>query len=137
MQWFLLAVRQYAVFQGRSRRREYWYFGLFGTLFYLPLLICDLSLHTMFEGTGFGILSGIYTLALLVPSIAVGARRMHDINQSGWLQILNFIPVIGAFAMLYFTLKDGDVGSNQFGPDPKGREAEPGKSPEELRATTK
>lgn len=73
---------------------------------------------------GLGVLSGIYTLAVLIPSLAVTVRRLHDIGRSGWWLLIAFIPLIGALILLIFTVLDSKPGSNQYGPDPKGMDGE-------------
>ena len=85
MNWYLEAVKnKYAVFDGRAHRQEFWYFILFYFLIYLALSIVDQVTGTFSMETGAGLLSGIYALAMLVPSLAVGARRLHDTGRSGW-----------------------------------------------------
>ena len=66
-----------------------------------------------------GILPGIYLLGVLVPSIAVGIRRLHDIDKSGWWVLLVFLPAIGSIILLFFAIQPGSIGENRFGPDPK------------------
>ncbi len=66
-----------------------------------------------------GLLSGIYGLAVIIPSIAVGVRRMHDIDRTGWWLLIAFIPLIGVIVLLIFALLPGTAGDNKYGPDPK------------------
>lgn len=114
MDWFIKAITQhYADFEGRARRAEYWYFVLFYVLAYLVLSIIDGVI-----GTG-GILAGIYSLALLVPGIAITARRLHDTGRSGWWQLIGLIPLIGAIVMLVFLVQEGSFERNTYGPSPK------------------
>jgi uncharacterized membrane protein YhaH (DUF805 family) len=122
MSWFLLALRRYAQFSGRSRRKEYWFFTLFFVLASIVALGLDMALGTMDEETGAGLLGGLLTLALLLPSIAVTIRRLHDTGRSGWWILIFLIPVIGLVGF-YFMVKDGDPGDNRFGPDPKAEPA--------------
>ncbi|GAA4409577.1 DUF805 domain-containing protein [Quisquiliibacterium transsilvanicum] len=66
------------------------------------------------------LLSGLFVLAMLLPSLAVSVRRLHDIGRSGWWLLVSFIPLIGAIVLLVFALRDGDAGDNAYGPNPKG-----------------
>src|SRR5260221_13324498 len=98
MNLYLQALKKYAVFSGRARRKEYWFFFLFNLIASMVLSAVDVAVGTM------GILSIIYGLALLLPSIAVGVRRMHDIDRSGGWLLIPFVPVIGVIALLVFAL---------------------------------
>jgi uncharacterized membrane protein YhaH (DUF805 family) len=113
MEWYIKVLKNYAVFDGRASRQEYWMFVLFNIIISVGL------------GIGLGILSGItktdqtvllniYNLALILPNIAVGIRRMHDTNRNGWWQI---VPIAG----LIFAIEAGQTGPNKYGPDPHGR----------------
>lgn len=119
MNWYLAALKKYAVFAGRARRKEFWFFMLFNTLITVALAMIDLWTGTYDEDVGLGVLSGLYAVAMIVPSIAVTVRRLHDTDRSGWWYLLLFIPVIGALVILVFMLLDGTPGSNRFGPNPK------------------
>ncbi|TBT51038.1 DUF805 domain-containing protein [Vibrio parahaemolyticus] len=119
MNWYITAVKKYATFSGRSRRKEYWYFFLFNLLISLFLTFVDGLTGSFYPGTGYGLFSGIYTLALLIPGIAVGVRRLHDIGRSGWWLLIVLIPIIGVLVLLYFTVSKGNSGSNRYGSDPK------------------
>ena len=125
MNWYLTALRKYAVFAGRARRKEFWFFVLFNTLIAVALAIVDMVTGSYDEDVGLGLLSGLYAVAMIVPSIAVTVRRLHDTDRSGWWYLLLFIPVIGALVILVFMLLDGTPGSNRFGPNPK-EESGPG-----------
>lgn len=120
MNWYLEAVKnKYAVFDGRAHRQEFWYFILFYFLIYLALSIVDQVTGTFSMETGAGLLSGIYALAMLVPSLAVGARRLHDTGRSGWWQLLMLIPILGGLILIFFFVLDSQPGDNQYGPNPK------------------
>jgi uncharacterized membrane protein YhaH (DUF805 family) len=69
---------------------------------------------------GVGVLSGIYSLSIIIPSIAVGIRRLHDTDRTGWWCLIGFVPLIGAIVLLIFFLLDSTPGTNRFGPNPKG-----------------
>ncbi|MDX1350013.1 MAG: DUF805 domain-containing protein [Putridiphycobacter sp.] len=119
MEWFLKVVRDnYANFSGRARRQEYWMFTLFSILFSIALAIVDNVLGFTY-GQGSGLLGTVYSLAILIPSIAVGVRRLHDVNKSGWMLLIAFIPLIGAIWLIVLFATEGDSGSNQYGSDPK------------------
>lgn len=113
MEHFLSVVKQYANFEGRARRQEYWMFFLVYILIYIGLVVIDAVL-------GLGFLALIYALALLVPSISVAARRLHDTGRSGWWQLIALIPLIGAIILIVFLVMDSTPGDNQYGPNPKG-----------------
>ena len=80
----------------------------------------DGTLGTLGSGMGVGLLSGIYGLAVLIPSLAVTVRRLHDIDRSGWWILIRLVPLIGVIVLLVFALLDGTPGDNQYGPNPKG-----------------
>jgi uncharacterized membrane protein YhaH (DUF805 family) len=132
MNWFLKVLRHYADFQGRARRKEYWFFVLFYVIFYACLAIVErvAGLHsadrvvgdTTVMGTGY--LTLLYSLGLLIPNLAVAVRRLHDTDRSGWWVLISLVPIAGAIVMLVFTVQDGNTGPNRFGNDPK-LEAEP------------
>ncbi|MFM7007206.1 MAG: DUF805 domain-containing protein [Flavobacteriales bacterium] len=105
MNYYISVLKNYATFTGRARRKEYWMFVLFNTIFSFAFgLICGLA--------GVPDLAQLYTLVVLLPSIAVGVRRMHDTGRSGWyllVPIYNFI----------LAATEGDKGDNEYGADPK------------------
>ncbi|MEI8595854.1 DUF805 domain-containing protein [Photobacterium sp. Hal280] len=119
MNWYLYALRKYAVFSGRAQRQEYWYFFLINLVITLALGIVDNLLNTPGAGEGTGLLGGVYSLAVLLPSVAVGVRRLHDIGKSGWWMLLSLIPVIGFVVLLFFFARDGQPGPNEYGNNPK------------------
>ena len=126
MSWFLLALQKYAVFQGRSRRKEYWYFVLFYFIVSIILTVVDLTLFGTSTPDPYGysvqgpsILSGIFYLAVLIPSLAVSVRRLHDSDRSGWWVLIGFIPLIGFIVLIVFMCTDSTPGPNRFGPNPK------------------
>jgi uncharacterized membrane protein YhaH (DUF805 family) len=119
LSWYLEALKKYAVFSGRSRRKEYWYFVLFNIIVAIVLAGIDALLGTRSSYAGAGLLSGIYGLAILIPSLAVTVRRLHDIDRSGWWIFINLIPLIGAIVLLVFAVSEGTLGNNRYGPNPK------------------
>lgn len=113
MSWYLEVLKKYAVFSGRARRMEYW-------MFFLINMIVSFALGFI-EGLfgGPGILATIYYVAVLVPSIAVGVRRLHDIERSGWWLLISLVPLIGVIVLIVFLASPGRPGSNKYGADPK------------------
>lgn len=111
MEYFLSALKKYADFSGRARRKEYWMFILFYFIIYITLAIVDSLIGTMF-------LALIFVLAMLVPSISIAARRLHDTGRSGWWQLISLIPLIGAIVLIVFLVQDSHE-ENQYGPNPK------------------
>ncbi len=118
MNWYLGVLKKYAVFTGRARRKEYWMFVLFNIIISVVLSFVDGMLH-MTTSTGLGLLSGIYSLAVLIPGIAVTVRRLHDTSRSGWWILIAFIPLIGWLVLLFFMVLDSAPGTNDYGPNPK------------------
>ena len=100
MNWYMEALRKYATFEGRARRKEYWFFMLFNFLAVVVLTAVDMAIGTFNEQAEIGLFGGVYLLAVLVPSIAVTVRRLHDTNRSGWWFLVNFIPVIGSIVIM-------------------------------------
>ena len=113
--WFLAALKKYAVFQGRSCRREFWYFNLF-------LWAASIVAKSLDDAMGAPLFSFVVTFGLLVPSIAVSVRRLHDTNRSGWWALLLIINII-------FYVQDSDPSENRFGPNPKSADAPRGAAP--------
>ncbi|MCW2744893.1 MAG: hypothetical protein JWM48_1443 [Mycobacterium sp.] len=106
---------QYASASGRARRSEYWWSTL-------AIGICIVVLEALAMGvsSAFGILLAILALATLLPGIAVGIRRLHDTDRSGWWLVFGIVPVVGGITLLVFMCLDGTPGSNRYGPSPKG-----------------
>ena len=119
MNWFTTALKKYAVFSGRSRRSEYWYFILFYFIIYIALAFVDRVTGTFDPKSGIGLLTAIFALALLIPSLSVSVRRLHDTDRSGWWLFIGFIPLIGAIVLIVFFALDSGAGTNRFGPNPK------------------
>ena len=113
MEWYLKVLKQYADFNGRARRKEYWMFVLFNVIASIILGAIDGAVGS------YGALAGLYGLAVLIPSLAVGVRRLHDIGKSGWMLLVAFIPVIGFIWLLVLLIMDGTPGENQYGANPK------------------
>jgi len=123
MDWYLEALKKYAVFEGRSRRKEYWFFGLFNAIFSVVLVIADVFFGTSGGVSSPGLLSGVYTLGVFLPALAVLVRRLHDTKRSGWWVLISFLPLIGVLVLLFFSLQEGQPGENQYGFSPKAHAA--------------
>ena len=111
----------YANFSGRARRAEYWYFCLFNMLISLGLSALGALAGEGFISSALSTISYLYSLAVLVPGLAVAWRRLHDIGKSGAYWFFIFIPIAGAIILLVWLAKAGDMGDNAYGPDPKGQ----------------
>lgn len=122
MGWAIEPLRKYATFSGRSRRKEYWLFVLLVFVVSLILSAIDAAIGTS-SSAGTGLLSGIFSLAVLIPSLAVLVRRLHDTDRSGWWALLLLLPIIGGLILLIFALLDSTPGQNRFGTNPKGEAA--------------
>lgn len=124
MNWYLKVLKQYADFKGRARRKEYWYFILFNGIFALIAMGLDNLLGITFSSYNrnlfYGYLYVLYGLIVFIPSLAVVVRRLHDVGKSGWWYLIVLIPVIGAFIILYYMIKDSEPGTNKWGENPKG-----------------
>jgi uncharacterized membrane protein YhaH (DUF805 family) len=103
-----VVMQKYANFSGRAIRSEYWWFALAYIIAYLVLAVVDYVL-------GIQLLTAILALGLLIPSIAVGVRRLHDLDKSGWWLLLGLIPIVGGLVLLYWFCQPGTPGANQFG----------------------
>ena len=108
MEHFIDALKRYADFSGRADRTQYWMFVLFYIIIYVILAVIDSALGTILLGL-------IFSLALLIPSISIGARRLHDIGRSGWWQLIALIPILGAIVLIVFFVQASDD-DNQYGP---------------------
>jgi uncharacterized membrane protein YhaH (DUF805 family) len=118
MHWYLEVLKKYAVFSGRARRKEYWMFTLFNFIIAFVLGFIE-GLVGIAAETGQSVLGAIYSLAVLIPAIAVAIRRLHDTNRSGWWLLIALIPLLGAIVLLVFMVQDSDQGDNQYGANPK------------------
>lgn len=117
MQWYLKVLRQYADFTGRARRTEFWMFVLFSVIISIVLRLIDYAIFG--NSSSGGPLGLLYSLAVLLPSIAVSARRLHDIGRSGWWQLIGIIPIIGWILVIVWFATPGRAEPNQWGPNPK------------------
>jgi uncharacterized membrane protein YhaH (DUF805 family) len=122
MEYYFSVLKNYAVFSGRARRKEYWMFTLMNIVVLMILVASDAFTSAFDTGYGVGYLTIFYSLAILIPSLAVTIRRLHDTGRSGWWYFIGLVPVVGSIAMLVFTLQEGNIGSNEYGQDPKDEE---------------
>lgn len=112
MNWYLQPWRKYATFTGRAGRTEFW-------VFYLAnILIGAILSQVGNNGQEYSPVELVFYLAILLPSLAVAARRLHDIGRSGWWQLLSLIPVVGSIALLVMCVLPGHEGANKFGNPP-------------------
>ena len=119
MEWYVSVLKNYAVFSGRARRKEYWMFVLFNIIFAVVAAVLDNVLGLAIEAIGYGPIYLIYSLIVLIPGLAVAVRRLHDTGKSGWMILVAFIPLIGFIWLLVLLAKEGDPGENQYGSNPK------------------
>jgi len=117
MKWYLKVLHQYLDFSGRARRKEYWVFVLFNMIFVFVAIIIDALLGI--DGDTVGPLYIGYTIATLIPGIAVFVRRIHDIGKSGWMLLVGLIPIVGAIWLMVLIFTDSQHGDNRWGKNPK------------------
>lgn len=118
MDWYLIALKKYAVIDGRARRKEYWYFFLFNLIIMLLLSTVDYTVGTVDIESGTGLFGTLYALAIFIPSITVGVRRLHDLGRTGWWMLLSLIPIIGSIILIIFFVQPSESGKNEYGPNP-------------------
>ncbi|GAA5216957.1 DUF805 domain-containing protein [Corallincola platygyrae] len=112
MSWFIAALKNYATFAGRARRAEYWYFVLFYLLSVIAGAVIDVLL-------GLGFVAAIVMLGLIIPSISVCVRRLHDTGRSGWWWWIQLVPLVGPIILLIFMVQNSADAENDYGPNPK------------------
>jgi uncharacterized membrane protein YhaH (DUF805 family) len=111
-------LQKYVTFSGRARRSEFWYFVLFNVIVGIVAGIIDAIIGTR-SSNGTGLIQNLASLALLLPNLAVGARRLHDTDRSGWWLLIGLIPIVGAIVLIVFFVQDSHA-DNHYGPSPKG-----------------
>lgn len=119
MDWYLQAWRNYSDFAGRARRSEYWYFLLGNLIVATVLTVVDFLLAGSLLGSATRLLDLLYSLAVLVPGIAVTIRRLHDTGRPGIWILIGLLPLVGAVVLLVFMLEDSQPGSNRYGASPR------------------
>ena len=115
MNWYFEVLKKYAVFDGRAHRTEFWLFFLFNFIisFFLGVIVGLVG--------SLWFITTLYALAVLIPGLAVSARRLHDTNRSGWWILTGLVPILGWIALLIFYVEDSRPGANQYGPESQGR----------------
>lgn len=114
-------LRNYTNFSGRAFRSEFWYWVLFTALGGIVTTLLDMA---MFADNDWSPLNSIFSLLTILPSLAVGARRLHDIGRTGWWQLL-LLTLIGVFVLIYWWVQPGEPSTNQHGPNPLGGDLQP------------
>jgi uncharacterized membrane protein YhaH (DUF805 family) len=114
------AYQRYFDFRGRAGRKEYWLFILLVIIIDIAAIGLDVALFGSRADAGFNPVYWIASLANCIPSLAVGFRRLHDINRSAWWLLIAVIPIVGAIVLLVFFCTKGDPGENRFGPPDAG-----------------
>ena len=121
MNWYLTVLKKYADFSGRARRKEYWMYFLFNMIFLIAAAVIDTLAGLQFSPlVPYGYVYMAYALGTFIPGLAVGVRRLHDVNKSGWWMFIVLVPIVGSIWLLVLWCTAGDAGENRFGPDPKG-----------------
>ena len=119
MNYYLHVLKNYAVFTGRARRKEFWMFTLINLLITMGASALDMALNLNMVTGEFGVVQLLYTLFILVPSLAVTVRRLHDVGKSGWFYFIILIPLGGAIWLFVLFCTDSDNGPNKYGENPK------------------
>jgi uncharacterized membrane protein YhaH (DUF805 family) len=122
-------LSKYVDFSGRARRSEYWWFALFTFLVGIVTGILDAIIGTDYDTGSGGLINTLVSLALLLPSLAVGVRRLHDVGKSGWWILIGIIPILGWILLIVWFCTDSKSGDNQYGPNPKHEGAAGGYPP--------
>ncbi|MFJ9823130.1 DUF805 domain-containing protein [Streptomyces sp. NPDC101160] len=117
MNWYLDVLKKYAVFTGRARRQEFWMFALFNIIAAIIVMVIDMAIGS------YPLLYTIYALAVLLPSLGVTVRRLHDTGRSGWWILIDLIPFVGAIILIVFLATEGASHDNAYGPNPKAAPA--------------
>jgi len=124
MNWYFKVLGDYATFEGRATRQEYWMFYLFNLLAmilsFLPFFLSTTTDDAGIENMRWLLLPIVYIIVMVIPSIAVTVRRLHDINMSGWWVLITFIP-FGNVVLFILAMMEGTIGANGYGNDPKGQ----------------
>jgi uncharacterized membrane protein YhaH (DUF805 family) len=124
VQWYVVVLRRYAQFDGRAHRPEFWWFTLWSFIVSLALSVLELALGLGNDWAS--PLTSVYALLVLVPTLAVGARRLHDTGRTGWWQLLLVIPLVGLIILIVWWAREGDREPNRWGPRPIGGPAPQG-----------
>lgn len=114
MDYFVYCLMQYFTFSGRAERKEFWMYILIFLSFGLLAMVFDITINE----SVFGLIASVYFMAMIMPTISVSVRRMHDIGQRGAVLLLVLIPIIGLIYVLFLASCPGEKGKNGYGPDP-------------------
>ena len=121
--YYTKCFANYADFQGRARRMEYWSFTLFNSIFSVVAIILDNLMGIAIPEVGYGPIYGLFVLLSLVPGFAVFVRRLHDTGRSGWYFLIAFIPLVGTILLFVWLFTDSKPETNKWGPNPKAMDA--------------
>lgn len=118
--YFLNVIKQhYADFSGRASRSQFWYFTLFSFLISLAISVVTGIIGSVLNTGIFSLLGVLYSLAIVVPSVCLGIRRLHDTGKSGWWYLISLVPFVGFIILIVFWVMDSEADRNQYGPNPK------------------
>jgi uncharacterized membrane protein YhaH (DUF805 family) len=123
MHWYTDVIKKYAVFNGRAARPEFWWFVLCNLI---VVFLINVVVGIIAGRSNGQVVSDLYSLAVFLPSLGVGIRRLHDTNRTGWWYLIVFIPIIGWIVLIVFLAMASDPGSNNYGPNPQHPGSEPG-----------
>ena len=118
IQYYLTVLQKYATFSGRARRAEYWWFALANFIISVVLMIAGILIFGSTSNYADTFLA-VYSLFVLLPSVAVTVRRLHDTGHSGWWYFISLVPLIGPIVILIFMCTDSEPNENKYGPPPK------------------
>jgi uncharacterized membrane protein YhaH (DUF805 family) len=125
MNWYLKVLKEYANFEGRARRKEYWMFLLFNSIFFITAIIIDNILGITYgRDIFYGPFYTLYVLAVFIPGLAVSVRRLHDVGKSGWYYLIILIPLAGPIWFIVLVATDSNPGENEYGKSPKSENSE-------------
>jgi len=119
MKYYWKVLRDYSVFEGRSRRSEFWVFNLTNALLIASLLFCAILIHDQQFYQFVYYFTSAFALVMLLPTLAVTTRRLHDTSRSSWWILLNFVPIIGNIIFFFFMIEDSSPAYNGYGEYPK------------------
>jgi uncharacterized membrane protein YhaH (DUF805 family) len=120
MNYYKSVLKKYTVFDGRAQRAEYWYFVLYNLIISIILNIISFIIKDKIN-----ILGVIYSLAVLLPGLAVAVRRLHDVGKSGWMLFISLIPLVGTIWLIVLMVRDSEPLENKYGPNPKNNNSQP------------
>jgi len=123
MNYYLDVLKKYAVFTGRATRKEYWMFILWNFIVSIVLGIVISIIDSAIKSQALTVISTLYSLAVLIPTLAVFVRRLHDTNHSAWWFFINLIPFVGQIILLVFLVQDTQPIDNKYGTNPKAVKA--------------